>query len=274
MTTTVRKPQIKWTDDKIIFLKENYPLCSDKKTLAKNLGISYGALKDCARRFKIKSKTDPNHYKLKPLYEESCLAYYWMGFILADGYITEQGELKVTTSMKDETHLNKLADFLNVKLHYYDQKTALSNDIRRYCKLTCKDVLYGKRILEKFDIKRKKTYNPPLKIIDNNILFLSLLIGLIDGDGTFSKVNGKCNFIRIEIHKNWTEFLIKIKDKLNSLGLDGIKVKENKRGYVHFLIYRNSNFSFLKDFIIKNDLPTLERKWNCVNPKMHRLCKD
>ena len=266
VTTQVRKPQIKWTDDKINRLREEYPLCQDKKKLAMDFGISYGALKDCARRFKIKSKTDVNHYKLKALYNDSCIAYYWLGVIMADGYIDKEGELKVTLSIKDKNHLEKLASLLGIKLHTYESKTKLSNnEIYEYCKITCKDSVYGKKLIEKFDLKDNKTYNPPSILIDDDFLFLSLLIGFIDGDGTFSKnENRNCSFIRIEIHKNWKDFLIKIQNKLLLMGIDGIKIKENKRGYIYFSIYRNKNFLFLKEFILKHKLPVLERKWNCI----------
>jgi len=271
------KPQIEWTEEKIELLKKEYPL-GNKKELAKKLNIKDKTLKAAASRFKIKSLKDINHYKLEFLTKESSLSYYWLGFILADGYIGQnRGELKITLNNRDKNHLEKLGKILNIKVK---TKIVIINNIQTsICILNCADIYNSKIIYNKLglDLNLPKTYNPPIKLnINNDIFFLSFLLGIIDGDGTFSKRKNNVTFIRIEVHKNWHDYLIQIKEKLNSIGFDGISVNFTKRGYVYLRICRKQNFIALKNFALNNNLPILERKWNLVNEKenlTHHSCK-
>ncbi len=261
------KPQIKWTEEKIQLLKKEYPL-GDKKELAKKLGIKYQTLKAAARTFKVKSLQDKNFYKLKFLYEDHPLACYWMGFIMADGNILQNGQLRVTLSIKDKIHLQKLATLLKINLLEYKFLNNYNNKLLDYCFVTCNDAKYGKLLLQKYQISDKpKTYNPPPNInIKDDKLFLSYLLGMIDGDGAFSKEkNGNCQFIRIELHGSWIKILEETKNRLNKIGMQGVVTGINNRGYSFIKIYRHQCFKFLKNFGIINGLPLLERKWSSVD---------
>lgn len=260
------KPQIKWTEDKINLLKKEYPL-GDKKQLALKLGIKYKTLKSAAQTFGIKSLQDKNLYKLKPLYEDSILSWYWIGFIMADGQIDNRGQLRIGLSIKDKEHLNKIAKFLGVEIHEYKTKNQFSNNkLLEYCRLTCQDAKYGKMLLIKLGLSGlPKTYNPPNKLkFPNQKCFLSFLIGYIDGDGTFSKHNGKCSFIKIEVHASWLKILEIFKKQLLNMGIEGMRTGINSRKYAYFKLYRQKNLSMLKRFSIDNELPILQRKWDTV----------
>lgn len=258
------KPQIKWTQDKIDLLKKEYPL-GDKKKLCEIFGIKYKTLKCAARTFGVRSERDTNFYKLKPLYENSNLAFYWMGFIMADGHIHKKKELVIGLSNKDKIHIEKLASFLNIKTHEF---TINRNNVPLYyTRLSCSDAFYAPKICEKFDLQTNKTYSPPKNIdFPSNDLFLSFIIGLIDGDGTFSKdkTKKKCSFIRIELHENWLAFLNVLASQLVSSGVENPRVSLNARKFSQLRIYRQKNFEFLKNFAIKNNLPILERKWEII----------
>jgi hypothetical protein len=263
------KPQIKWTPEKIAKLKSEYPL-GDKKALAKEFGITQEALKSAAPRFGVKSEKDQRKYKLKPLYEESCLAYYWMGFIMADGHLDIEGELHVNLSIKDEEHLKKLADLLCVNIGYFKSFCMLQSGEKSreldYVRLGAKDCHYGILLREKFGLSPlPKTYNPPNLEIKNNSFFLSFFLGLIDGDGTFSKRNGDCNFIRLEMHSSWYPILKDISYRLKSFGINSTVTGINNNNYAFLKIYRHQNLVALKTFSIDKNLPKLERKWNSVN---------
>lgn len=261
------KPQIKWTEEKIELLRKEYPL-GDKKELAEKLGIKYKTLKCAARNFKVKSLQDKNFYKLKFLYQDCPLSYYWMGFIMADGYIRQNGQLKITLSIRDKEHLRKLSTLLNINLLEREIKNKYNNKLLRYCFITCNDAKYGKLLLQKYQINSKpKTYNPPPNInIKDDRLFLSYLLGMIDGDGAFSKEqNGNCQFIRIELHSSWIKILEEIKSRLNQIGMKGVVTGINSRGYSFIKIYRYQCFKFLKKFGVINNLPLLERKWSSID---------
>lgn len=260
------KPQIKWTQDKIDLLIKVYPL-GDKKMLAEKLGIKYKTLKSAAERFGVKSLQDKNFYKLDFLTQDTPIAYYWLGFIFADGYINPyNGELKITLSLKDKPHLEKLANILNINVKIRNSKIKHNNNA--ICAIHCADKYNSSIIYNKLglDINLTKTYHPPKTLtINNNNLFISFLLGLIDGDGTFSKRKNKIDFIRIELHRNYYDYLLQIKNKLNNLGFEGISVNYTKKGYVYIRICRQHNFQLLKTFAIKNNLPILERKWNLID---------
>jgi len=49
---------------------------------------------------------------LSPLLNETLEAYYWMGFIMADGHLSKQNRLTVTLAIKDSDHLLKLKEFV------------------------------------------------------------------------------------------------------------------------------------------------------------------
>lgn len=260
------KPQIHWTEKSILALRNEYP-SGNKQELAKKLGISRTALKGAARRFGVKSTLDKNLYKLKSLLEESPLSYYWMGFIMADGHLDREGELKVTLSVKDADHLNKLAKLLAANMTTFSMKTAFSGKRLQYCRISCKDSVHGREILKKFNFSDfAKTYNPPSSIpVDKDELFLSFLIGFIDGDGCFSKKNGVADFIKIESHGSWINILTDFRHRLGELNMSNVSTGTNSRGYCYLKIYKHQNLKFLKEFAIANELPILERKWDSVD---------
>lgn len=260
------KPQITWNQEKINYLINNYPDCTDKKKMAVFLGCTYPALKSAARRFGVKSETDNHFYKLRVLFDDSYLSYYWMGFISADGNLSNQGELRVTLSIKDKNHLNKLAKLLGTNVYSRISRSNKFGDFK-CCAMSCKDTFYGKLLIKKFTFSHlAKTYNPPLSLVENNDFFLCYLLGFIDGDGTFSKNKyGVCSFIRIELHNSWKPFLEKIQQKLFSLNFEGISVGTNSRGYSWLRITRYSILQFFKRFGQHHNLPLLERKWCSVD---------
>ncbi len=263
------KPQIKWTEEKILLLKKEYPL-GDKKLLANKLGIKYKTLKTAAERFNIKSLQDKNFYKLKPLYSEDLISYYWIGFIMADGQIDNKGQLIVALSIKDKNHLEKLSNFLDVKTHEYISNSSYGNF--PYCRMSCQDVFYGKKILKKFGLNGKaKTYNPPKKLIFEDKQFLSFLLGFIDGDGTFSNYDNNCNMIRIELHSSWLNILKFFELELMKLGIINITTGINKRGFSYIKIYKHQNLKLLKEFGLRYNLPILDRKWKSIN--INRILK-
>ena len=129
-------------------------------------------------------------------------------------------------------------------------------------------------IKEKYDIqyekyKKSKTYNPPSLGIFKNMsddLFLSFLIGFIDGDGSIykSKKNGRS--IIITSHKNWSPILEYWVYRLQKI----FKVKLNKKiiseydSCVRMRWHNSFVINGLIDFIDNNNLYICESKWNKI----------
>lgn len=262
------KPQIKWTEEKIELLRQEYPL-GDKKELARKLGIKYQTLKEAARRFEIKSEQDKHLYKLKFLTEfDNLIACYWLGFIIADGHISQRGQLVINLAIKDISHLEKLAKILDSPIKLISLNSGYSNN-GSYCLMTCDDNINGKELLKKFNIQKgfPKTENPVnLDFLKSDEQLLSFFLGFFDGDGCFSKnPKGEANFAKIENHNSWVDNLEKFKELLSRFNINDCRIHINSRGYADFRIYKHNNLRCLKLFAIENKLPILERKWNLVN---------
>ena len=206
--------------------------------------------------------------KLKPLYENSLLSYYWMGFIMSDGNMTKEGKVQVEIGIKDINHLIKLANFLNIKVHTRFRKTNYTNDkLVEFCKIKCEDSKYGRLLLKKFHLSYlPKTYHPPNKLdFPNNKYFLAFLIGFIDGDGHIRKSgNSTCN-IKVNVHHSWLKIFEIIKNKLKKIKIMNVTVDLDSHNQTRLVLYKHQNLLFMKRFALNNHLPLLERKWDKVD---------
>lgn len=197
------------------------------------------------------------------LLSETPEAYYWAGFILADGHISNRNELSITLSAKDKDHLIKFSEYISfpkvIKLKNYGK--VCYEQVR----LAVTDRFYIKEFKEKFDIKRDKTYYPPdLSWIKNKNLFLSLLCGYIDGDGTIS--SRKSSTIQFHVHSSWMPFFTLVNEKLfEYYNINATMPCIGKDGYTRFSI---CNFQLVKNIyidILELNIPFLKRKWNRIN---------
>jgi hypothetical protein len=183
---------------------------------------------------------------------------------LADGHI-QDNRLTVVLSIKDKDHLEKMALFLGTNVSYSDT----------FCRLSIKHSALIPLLVSKFNIDRRKTYNPPNFKIESDELFLSMLAGFIDGDGCISKQTGRQDCIlSIKLHKSW-EFLLEEWlnrflsifniEKYNSLIKNVTKIHTTKCG--RYIRSSNSNSELLykfKLFCIDKHLPILSRKWDRI----------
>jgi len=213
---------------------------------------------------------------LERLLEETPEAYYWMGFLFADGYFSEKVGgtcVIIALSEKDKNHLEKLSKLVDVPL----KQTHSTWDHRGVKKISAQYRLekWDKdnvlKIIKKFSILPLKTYNPPTDLnIENVDFFISFLVGFIDGDGCIDKQG--C--LHVQCHKSWNSLLeqwfnrlYKISDAviLNRVQKTSLKCSIDKRdGSGRIEIYNNDILIFLKNKIAELKLPILERKWNRV----------
>lgn len=209
---------------------------------------------------------------LEKLLEETPEAYYWTGFLMADGYINHKNiHLKLTLSKKDENHLNKFSKFVNVNM--IRGKSIIKN--KKYTNFTVskgnKNILI--KFIKKFDFKNRKSYNPPKKLnIKNNDLFISFFIGYFDGDGTIGKYN---NQISVLCHENWKSVLnvwfkrvwnlAECVIRNNIVKIPKAKLIKIRNSKLCRIGTKNSEFVwFLKNKAVDLQLPFLERKWKRI----------
>ena len=265
------KPQIKWTPEKIQLLKDEYP-SGDKSKLAERLGIKRSTLKDAAKRFKVKCLLRPNGHpprghKAKELLNDTLESYYWHGFIMADGHITNKGGILITLAEKDKEQLENLKLFLNVDqpiVHKIYSTTY--SEATKSVHLALFDVGTCNKLREKYNVTNNKTTNPPnLDSLQNQEKFMSFFIGFFDGDGCFGRdYKNKVSMMKIECHGSWYSTLESMGIKLKELFDIGSTLKMTKRGHACFRIYKKSNFIKLKNFIHDNNIPAMKRKWDGV----------
>ena len=204
----------------------------------------------------IKAK-EPNQRgaNLNILLEDSYISFYWIGFLLADGSFSNN-RLKLALTSKDINHLRLFAQFINYKRDV--------SQYNSYCSVSAKNLEIIPIICEKFNIKSRKTYNPPLTIKKFPLdLQYCLLAGFIDGDGNIKNQYKRKDFILyIKNHKSW----INILKEFNEL-IDGTNnfVRINNEGYASLIISNSEILKELKKKILLYNIPIMKRKWDIIN---------
>ena len=264
------KPQIKWTPEKIQLLRDEYPL-GNKHLLAERLGIKWTTLKDAARRFKIRSLVDPRGYKAAKLLDGSLESYYWHGFIMADGHISNRNSINIILSRKDEEQLVNFRKFLNIdhplKYRCYDTDYIKNAET---VGIVISDVDTCEKFRSLYEVGNKKTINAPnISHINNKEKLLSFFIGFFDGDGCFDIRRNYISAMKIECHPNWYNTLDELSKKFKQYFAIDFTLKMTKRGYACLRLYKYHNFMFLKELISLYNLPAMSRKWDNVD--MNRI---
>ena len=233
----------KWTKEEIEFLYTNYPYGS-KENIIKILNRDWKYI--CNKSFKLKIKRyvfNPTKSNCDNLMNNSNEAFYWLGFIMADGHFTKSNQLQINIGEKDIEHLQLLSNFLG------NEKQLLKPNL-------CVNYKSIRLWLEnEFKITNNKTYEPcVLTSLKDDKLF-SFIIGFIDGDGSIDKKG----YLHIKCHSSWLDNLnlmvsFLTDDKFNK----GII---NSEGLAFISITKIEIMNNIKNKIEKLKLPKLTRKW-------------
>lgn len=222
--------------------------------------------------------------KLNKLLNESLESYYWVGFSMADGWVTintvkskykdsiyenEVGVFGIQLASTDYDHLLKLSNYIDVPIKSGTRNTNFKHN-SSYCRIKVGDNINVPKIKEKFGIINKKTTNPPdwsmYRFTDDQIL--SLIIGYIDGDASIAKRNNSNSLhLSFQTALQWQHNLNFIKtffEKYFNIPVRS-KVLINNRNHATLSICRSKLIKKLKLFAQENDLPALKRKWDVVD---------
>ena len=253
----------KWSSYEISIIVDNYVNMSKDELLELLPNRSWDSIKLKSNRIDIFRGHDfKRNSNMNILMYDKLDSFYWIGFILADGHISNSERIKISLSNKDRNHLQKFVDYLGCSdIIEKDSMCSTSLQNKEICIQLC----------EKFNIKNNKTYDPMdlnKYYFDKELLF-SLIIGFIDGDGSIHKIYKRqdCN-LRIHLHKNWLNNLIFIENFLyNYFNYDKDKVfsKVGNDGYSLLRISDNILLKNIKKECIKLNLPILSRKWNNID---------
>ena len=205
---------------------------------------------------------------LAKLLDDSLESNYWVGFILADGYISELGRLKITIH---EIDLKLLQDFCTYVECSIDFITHDNKNTPQYISISLMDKEVMRKLKNKYNIKERKTYNPPEVEFILSPQLIAMYVGFIDGDGSIRRLHKRTDAnIAIKCHSSWGKFLTNLQLNLYDF-FECVKLGErkeasiNNQGYACVTISNNSLLKKLKQFIVDNNLPVLWRKWTNIN---------
>jgi hypothetical protein len=257
---------MKWTTTEVDALKAMYETSPKKVLISTFPNRSYDAIKLQAEKFHLQKKINERiKGDLSVLLGNTNEAYYWMGFLYADGYFNhDTNRVKLTLNEKDRNHLEKFARYISCE-NVCDY--TWSGD-RKVSEVRVMDRFVFPRIVEKFLLKPKKTYNPPdnLLFLDTDEKFVAFFVGFIDADGYIKKESrpkkGNGITITIKVHSSWKRILQEMSDRIHGLS-NAISTKAiiNKSGYAKVAISKKSVVMFLRDKSVELNLPSLDRKW-------------
>jgi len=205
----MKKTWNKWTKEETYTLKQNYYSMNKEILLKKIRHRTWSQIKDKAKYLKIRRKSTKLS-DISILLEETPESYYWMGFLMADGNFTKN-RVSLGMSLIDMEQLLKYKNFIKSgnKIHGMPHN---------YYQVRSTDVVNVRKIKNKFGITNRKTYEPCSlnQILVEELLF-SLIVGIIDGDGSISKKKN-CNSytLSITLHPSWLDNLNLIKNFLYS----------------------------------------------------------
>lgn len=206
---------------------------------AKQLGVKSEAQRNRKGNFSFLDKLTTN-------------SFYWWGFIMADGHISDRG-LHIGISTSDLDHLSKIKSHLNIENMYV-------NTSKQLCSIALEDKAWSIKWRDLLKINGQKTYNPPnLSLFENKDSFIYFLIGFIDGDGSIWLSRNQPN-MRIELHLSWLPVL----EKWSKLLLEyyGIqtRTRTTSRGYSQLIFNKKDHLKILLPYLQEVDY--LERKWD------------
>lgn len=195
---------------------------------------------------------------LSPLLRDTPIAYYWMGFLMADGHFYDHGAVKLHLSEKDREHIEKFRKFVA----YTGQAKS--------CTMNAMNPSIVHRIMKKFGITHLKTYEPcDISQFEGHLLF-SLIVGMFDGDGSIRLRNGSVSVLEMKLHKTWLSNLRLIEGFLYKyLNIEKAKKVElarmRKDGYSVIILSDRYLLAQMKKRAIRLSLPIMSRKWNGID---------
>ena len=235
-----------WTNTEINYLKQNYET-TEKDILLKSINRTWSSVRQKAKLLNLERSEgillNANAYKL---INGSNEAYYWLGFIMADGHFNKNHQLQINLSKNDINHLKLFANFVEYKGFLIKPKISIG----------IKNIF--KELNDIFNISNNKTYNPCDLSKLKEDKFFSFIIGFIDGDGYIDNRG----YLTIKCHSSWLNNLNLMIEFLSQNNFNKGKINSEGLALVHL-----SNIEIMNQIKIKIEnlnLPFLKRKWEKI----------
>lgn len=260
----IRNKKISFSEDQLNFFLEMYNSGKslrevaeyaqvDKKVIKKNF-LENGIDISKSQRYQKQTKFNINKTIFENIDTEE--KAYWLGFLLADGYVSNdtKNEISLTLCEKDKEHVIKFATFMgrgekDVKFRPRTSSYRFSFNDKKI-----------KLDLFKHGVYNNKSLNCKLneKIMQNENLKWHYLRGLFDGDGHigFYGVNRDCFLFSLNSTFEALDYLSN--DLFNYIGI--IKSPKKTKSKCFDLRYYGKNSSYILDKLYNNSNIFLKRK--------------
>lgn len=125
---------------------------------------------------------------------------YWLGFLFADGYISDENRFELSLGLKDINHLEKFKNFLN-----WEGDIKIDNKVGR-CRLSFKDEIIGENLKLLGLIPRKSTILEFPTLTEESIPHF--IRGYFDGDGTITDPDKTSILVNLIGTENFLTFIL------------------------------------------------------------------
>jgi hypothetical protein len=225
--------------------------------IQKEFGITRESIRNFCKKINYKIKNFQNMLRcredlfLEIKTEEDA---YWLGFIYADGYISDDGKFELSLNYRDYEHLLKFAAYSNFCIDKVIKKQKVGEKYYR-CRISFATQHLKERFFSLGIIPRKSLVLTYPMFLDES-LHRHFIRGYFDGDGSMYKSKSK---------KDISVSLLGTKDFLYILNkhIPGLDIKNiRQRNNIFTLSFHSKQaFSFL-DFIYNNSTIYLQRKYD------------
>ena len=253
-----------WQEDQINYVINEYQTHYSIPTIAKQFNTSPETIRKLLRKKNVKvlSVAELRHKKFPRNSNffhniDTPEKAYWLGFLMADGYITTDNKVRLNLKKDDEDHLKKFLKALNATNHTIKYSTKTEKDkvyYQAYCSIGDQTLVEDLSALGCVNAKSYILQFPKDKIPSS--LYSHFIRGYFDGDGSLNfTISGKnktpnwrINFIGT---KSFLEDLRHILDK-DHLAL------ENHKTYYSFTINGNKQIKPILEYIYNNSDDNME----------------
>lgn len=212
----------------------HYKECNSLRKTAKQFCISRSYLTKLFNdnNYKINESTKNKHQLNKSFFDviDSASKAYWLGFIFADGYVSNNNSLRIELKIEDEKHLCKFIKSINsdyVVKYRKDKPTCylsinnlqLCNDLRKY------GLHQNKSLTTLFP-----------NVLLNNKYIIDFIRGYFDGDGSLYNIGSKSAGTGIIGTKEFLEGIKLVID--NHIKLTNHKIRPSKKSKPEYNVYR------------------------------------
>lgn len=248
-----------WSKEDTDYLIKNYEYTktSDMMKVLKNK--TRDQIRWKAKSFNLNKKVSKSKTNISILQNlDDIESLYLWGLLTADGCFNKR-QIILCLHEKDEDCIKYCAKKFNCNIGKQHQVSRYNPNGCNMLRITLEDKFILPKIIDRFNIKLKKTYNPfdiSEFLTKNRLLYF--LIGIIDGDGYISNIPNYS--IKIKTHISWYDNYYYIKNKLYDLYKINSNLIINKKGFIEFSITNKKDiFKIYKYSLL---LPyKMERKW-------------